>query len=67
MATVFNVNEESISIDSSIDNVENWDSLNHTNLVVALEQGFDVTFEVEEIIEMLSFEIIALILKQKLT
>ena len=42
-----------------------WDSLNHMNLIVALEEEFDVTFDEEEINEMISLELIELILKQK--
>jgi acyl carrier protein len=34
---------------------EKWDSLNHLNLIVELEDGFDMEFEPEEIAEMKSF------------
>lgn len=32
--------------------VERWDSLNHINLVVALEEAFNITFTTEEIAGM---------------
>jgi acyl carrier protein len=35
---------------------EKWDSLNHLNLIVELEDEFDMEFEPEEIAEMKSFE-----------
>ena len=32
--------------------VENWDSFNHINLIIALEEAFDVRFTSEEIGKM---------------
>ncbi len=32
--------------------VENWDSFNHINLVVAIETAFDISFTTQEIGEM---------------
>ena len=53
-ADVFEVPSEEITLDSTPDTVETWDSINHLNLVMALEQEFDVQFEPEEIEELLS-------------
>jgi acyl carrier protein len=36
--------------------VEKWDSLNHLNLIIALEEEFDILFEPEEIAEMTSIQ-----------
>lgn len=44
---------------------EAWDSLHHLNLVVELEDAFDVTFEPEEIAKMKSVEIIKQLLITK--
>ena len=66
MSNVFDVPMTKISDESSIDNLENWDSLNHANLVMALEQEFKITFETMEIIEMLNFKIIELTINEKL-
>lgn len=44
---------------------EAWDSLHHLNLVVELEDAFDVTFEPEEIARMKSVEIIKQLLIAK--
>ena len=35
-----------------------WDSLNHLNLIVELEDEFNVSFEPEDIAEMKSLDII---------
>lgn len=56
MAEVFrtdisNINENLIQKD-----VEFWDSLRHLNLIIELEQKYDVSFEPEEISDMTSFE-----------
>jgi acyl carrier protein len=36
-----------------------WDSLGHLNLIVALEEEFDIAFEPEDIAKMTSVQIIA--------
>ncbi|WP_352404924.1 hypothetical protein [Sporanaerobacter acetigenes] len=46
-------------------NIETWDSLNHLNIVLSLEEEFDVKFETDEILEMLKdFTTIVDILKK---
>ena len=47
-------------------NCEKWDSLAHLNLIVELETEFGVSFEPEEIGEMISFNLICESLKSKL-
>lgn len=44
---------------------DNWDSLHHLNLIVELENEFDLEFEPEEISEMKSFEAVKRIITQK--
>lgn len=39
----------------SQENCEKWDSLHHLNLIVELEDAFDMEFEPEEIAEMKDF------------
>ena len=65
MSQVFDVPKESINNDSSPDTIDNWDSVNHMNLVLALEQAFGISFEPEEIIEMMNFELVLVILRDK--
>lgn len=67
IAHVFNIPLEEITEFASIDTIENWDSFNHVILTLALEQEFSVSFEPDEIIEMLSYKIILLILEEKLS
>lgn len=49
VADLFNVSEEEIDDDASPETIEAWDSLQHLNLVVALEETFNIRLEPEEI------------------
>ena len=65
MGSVFNISISSINNDSSPDNIENWDSLKHMNLIIALEEEFDIEFDDEEIVNSMSYALILNILKSK--
>jgi acyl carrier protein len=41
-----------VTLDASPQSVANWDSVQHLNLVLAVEQAFDLTFEPEELDQM---------------
>jgi acyl carrier protein len=66
VAHVFGLDPDAVTPATSIDTVEGWDSLRHLNLVIALEAEFGVSFTPEEIPDLLSIEIIALTLKDKM-
>lgn len=66
LAQSFGISIESINEDTSSDNVAKWNSLAHMNLVVALEEEFGVSFTDEQIIEMLSYPLIVLTVKEVL-
>jgi len=66
MAQILSVPESEITPNSSPDNLSTWDSLQHMNLVLAIEQGFNISFDGEEIIQMLNYEIIIETIKEKL-
>ena len=65
-ADVFQVDESSLSPGSSPDTIETWDSLHHLSFVVALEQEFGVQISPEEIEELLSIELTAALMQEKL-
>ena len=65
MAAVFGISVDEITDESSPDNIESWDSLKHMNMVVALEEEFNIEFNDEEILEILNYNLIKLILLQK--
>ena len=51
---IFDIDSSCIDDDSSPDTIENWDSLNHMNLIIGLEQEFNLSFSMEEIVEKLN-------------
>ena len=65
VSQVMDVPLQELNEDSSPDSVENWDSLKHMNLILAMEEEFNISFSDEEIVEMLSVEIIFKTLKAK--
>jgi len=58
MGEVFGIDQASIDEDASPGNIEQWDSLRHMNLVVALEEEFEVRLPDESISEIVSFKLI---------
>jgi acyl carrier protein len=66
VADILDVDPESIDGSTTRDNTESWDSLNHINLVTALEQQFGVSFDVSEIESMSSFDDILQLMEVKL-
>jgi acyl carrier protein len=58
---IFNLEE--VKEDISQSNCEKWDSMNHLNLIVELEEKFNVSFEPEDIADMKSLDLI----EEKLT
>lgn len=64
MADVFNIPAEEITEESSQDTIEEWDSLKHLDLVVTLEEEFNVSIPVEEIGTMVSFKLVSFIIKE---
>jgi acyl carrier protein len=51
--------------ESSVDSVESWDSLNHLNVVMAIEEAFGVQLSADDVIEMRSIATIREILRAK--
>jgi acyl carrier protein len=47
-ADVLQVDPASLTAESSPQSVENWDSVQHLNIVLALEEQFGLQFEPEE-------------------
>jgi acyl carrier protein len=56
MASTFNLDLADISDDLAYGQHEKWDSIQHLNLIVAIEGEFNKSFEPEEIQEMTNIE-----------
>ena len=52
VSSVFGVEPQSLDESSSPDSVEGWDSMRHVNLVTALEQHFNVSIDIDDVMEM---------------
>jgi len=65
MGTVFEIDAQQIPDDVSPDIIKNWDSLRHINLILELEKAFDVKIVGEEIVKMVTIEIISAIIEEK--
>ena len=55
---VLKVQKEKIAEDLTMDDVDNWDSLTHMNLIVAIEDEFGIEMSGDDIAEMISFNAI---------
>lgn len=65
VSQILKVPIETITDDSSPDTIERWDSLQHMNLVMAIEEGMGVQFDAEQIAEMLNVGLILIALGEK--
>ena len=62
MSAVFEIPVESIVDDASSDNIENWDSLRHLNLILALEEEFGVSIPDDEVGNLVNYKLIEIII-----
>lgn len=66
MSKNFQISVDTINNETQMINVERWDSITHIGLVMSLEEMFNVKFELEEMVELISYEKIITILKSKI-
>jgi len=64
MSKVFNLGIDTIGDNATQKDIIKWDSLNHLNLVVEIEDNFDISIEPEDISEMLSIDQILLVVNK---
>ncbi len=63
---IFGVPSSKITADSSPETIETWDSMQHLNLVLAIEEKFGLNLSPEEIEEMKSVGAVATLVEKKL-
>ncbi len=66
VSDIFQIAIEQVNLDSSPETIEAWESIQHLNLVLALEQEFGVSFSPEEMATMLSVEAISQLVSEKM-
>jgi len=66
MSEVFKIDSSSLNNETTQKMVAEWDSLKHLNLIVEIEEKYDISLDPEEIGEMVSVKsIVEMILKYK--
>jgi len=64
MSAVFEVPIEDITETSSVDSIDSWDSLKHLNLILALEEEFNIVIPDEEVGNLMNYKLIELIVNE---
>ena len=64
VVNIFQVSPDKISTKTTSDDIEKWDSLNHINMIQALEQEFGIRYDQEQMVSMLSVEEIIEVTKE---
>ena len=65
--SAFDIDPELVSIETSASDIPAWDSVSHLSLASELEQAFDVSLDVDELIEMENVREIVRIIQTKLS
>jgi len=55
-ATSLDISENLVTDDLRYAEIPQWDSVAHMALVAAIEEGFDIMIDTEDVIDMSSFE-----------
>jgi acyl carrier protein len=66
MSAVLNVPVSSIGPDASMDNIGEWDSLQHIKLVLAVEEEFGVSIPDEDVANVTSYALLKVVLRELL-
>ena len=62
---IFAVPADKISLESSPETIESWDSIQHLNLVLAIEEKFGIQLAPEEIEQMKNIGAVAALVRSK--
>jgi len=62
----FDVDPQTITIDTEPSDIPGWDSMGHVTLVTNLEQIFELTFDVDELMAMENVQEICRVVESKL-
>lgn len=64
---VFDIDPQLLTLDTGAGDIPGWDSLGHLSLTTNLEQTFDISFDVDELMEMENVREIVRIVSAKLS
>lgn len=66
-STVFDQKDIKLTLSDSPKTIENWDSLSHSRLLVAIEDEFQISFKLKELATMKTVEDIIIVLQSKVS
>ncbi len=66
LVDVFGLSPDDVGPQTSADTVQAWDSLQHLTVVLSLEEEFNLQFDDEETLLVVSFPLIAAVVRDKL-
>jgi len=52
----FSIEEDKVNNDLKYESITEWDSIGHMGLIAELEDGFEISMEMDDIIDFSSFE-----------
>ena len=52
----FSISESALTDELSYNSITEWDSVGHMGLIAALEEAFDITLEMDDIIDFSSYK-----------
>ena len=65
LSDVFEIKEIELTLDLVKDDIDSWDSLKQMDLVVSIENNYNISLEMEEIVKMSSVKSIVEIIESK--
>lgn len=65
IAETFRLPVDAITGETAIENTEAWDSLKHMELIIGIEERFDLTLDGDEIAQMTSVSAVEEVLRTK--
>lgn len=66
VARVLKIKAQEVAPTASLGTFPEWDSLNHTNVIIELESEFDIAFEFDELDKVVSIRTIVEAVKKKI-
>ena len=66
MSNVLEIEFQHLDENSSTDNIENWDSIRHLNLILALEEEFEIMIPDDQVGNLVNFKLIQIIVNEQI-
>jgi len=67
LSNILGVSEDEINKDSSPNTIETWDSMKQIDLVISLEEEFEIEFFNEQIIQIVDYKSLVEVLKESIS